>query len=374
MKKRLRAVFITSIPFWAGGERWIIDVCSFLKRRGHEVTLICQPQSPVSDECLRLNIIRKELKMRADFGLISSIKLQRFLRKVRADVICVNMGKELRIAWFALLLDRLFGDGRRPVLIHRKAVPGSIKDKFINRLIYNSRVDGIVVNSRYVYEGIKMTRWLDLSKVSIIHNGIDMDRFASAPDSQIREKLGISRSSFVISVVGRLIRWKNVDKVITAFSSIVKEDSSAALLIAGTGEEEERLKSRALSLNLENSVFFLGFRKDVEKVYAASDLVIVFSRRESFGYATAEAMGAGIPVVCSDSGSNRELVVDGVTGLVIPQDDIKGLIRAVLFLMKNRKIAREMGKRGRERVMRYFTAQKMAREYESLFYRMNEGG
>ena len=129
-----------------------------------------------------------------------------------------------------------------------------------------------------------------------------------------------------------------------------------------------QLHQQAKRLKLGEAVRFAGFRSDVFRFYAAADLVIHSSiEPEPFGMALVEAMACGKPVIASDSGGPREIMENGVTGLLVPPGDAEKLAQAILSLLGDPERILRMGQAGTTRVREVFSAQRMVRQIEAVY-------
>lgn len=125
-----------------------------------------------------------------------------------------------------------------------------------------------------------------------------------------------------------------------------------------------RAKSSPL---LRRRLHYIGFRDDVEQVYAAADVVVCASAFESYGKANLEAMACGKPVVSTRRGGPSETIVDGETGFLVDSGDAAGLARQVIRLLRDADLRRQVGQAGRARVCRHFSAAATAAAYAQIF-------
>jgi glycosyltransferase involved in cell wall biosynthesis len=123
---------------------------------------------------------------------------------------------------------------------------------------------------------------------------------------------------------------------------------------------EERVK-----LGMEKKFHFMKWIHDMDTFYRSGAIFASASTCESFGLVLLEAMNNGLPVVTTDSGGPSEIVVDGVTGYLVPVDDVEGLARKIIYLLKNPDIGDKMGVNGYHRVKELFS-------HEAFIERMGE--
>jgi glycosyltransferase involved in cell wall biosynthesis len=160
-----------------------------------------------------------------------------------------------------------------------------------------------------------------------------------------------------IAFAGRLVRQKGVDVLLGAFAKVMAQSPEARLLVAGDGRERAPLQRLIADSGLSANVFFLGHlsRADVERRFTAAWVQVVPSRfAEAFGLAAAEAMMRGTAVVASASGGLPEIVRDGQTGFLVPPGDTQALAEALLVFLRDRALAEQMGKAGREVALAHF--------------------
>jgi glycosyltransferase involved in cell wall biosynthesis len=162
------------------------------------------------------------------------------------------------------------------------------------------------------------------------------------PDSRAaREELGLPTRGKVVAYVGRLTRIKRPDRLVEVAREVIAAVPDAIFAICGDGELAAELSSAAHDLG--RSVRLLGWRADVEKVYAAADLVLLTSDNEGMPVSLIEAGLAGVPVVATNVGSVSEVVKHGETGL-LTRCDAGDLARNVIRLLRDDALRREMGR------------------------------
>lgn len=178
--------------------------------------------------------------------------------------------------------------------------------------------------------------------IRVIYNGFDTDLFRPVlPDPSFRATYSTSEHPHLLLYVGRLMPWKGVD---TAIQSLVHMPS-ASLLIAGDGEERQRLEQLARKIDAQERVHFLGMvpRTDLPRIYSSVDVLLATSfASETFGISLVEAQACGLPVVATSFGGFPEVIDDGRTGLLVPPRDPQALARATTSLLNNPELREEM--------------------------------
>ncbi|TVP48689.1 MAG: glycosyltransferase family 4 protein [Gemmatimonadales bacterium] len=181
-----------------------------------------------------------------------------------------------------------------------------------------------------------------------IRKGVDLDHFDLAPDrEELRAELGVD-GPMILTVAG-LIRRKGVDTILRALGRL-RDSHDFTLVICGKGPETPALRKLGEELGLTDRLDFRGRvpRDQIQRYFAACDVFILASRMEAAGNVLLEAMGAGRPVIATDSGGPGEYVRNDRTGFVIPVDDDAAMADRLAHLLDNPEVQERLGSAGRE--------------------------
>ncbi|MGC4083771.1 MAG: glycosyltransferase [Vicinamibacterales bacterium] len=240
--------------------------------------------------------------------------------------------------------------------------------RFAERLM-NRWTDRIVANSEAVKRDAVDTESLPPEKVSVIYNGVDLDtydRIDAETVRALRNELAPGAGPVVI-VVANLIGYKGHKYFLQAWAEVCRVFPDAVALLVGEGTVRAAREADARTLGIDANVRFLGLRRDVPALLAVADLLVHPSLQEGFCNALIEAMAAARPVVATDVGGNREAVVDGETGLLVPAANPGRLAAAMLTVLRRPDRGAAWGRAGRRRVVERFQRSRMAPEYEALY-------
>lgn len=180
---------------------------------------------------------------------------------------------------------------------------------------------------------------------------------------ETRKRLGLE-GKIVFGTVGRLFWAKDYDLLLRAFVGIASRWDSSALLLIGDGPERSRLERLADELSISDRVIFAGHQTDLPKLMGVMDVFVHTSRAEAFCQVIPEALSLGLPVVSTDVGVARELVEDGVTGVLVPPGDLDRLRSGLERMIEQQDLWPAMGVEGRRRVERFSAAPAMLRHEE----------
>ena len=205
-------------------------------------------------------------------------------------------------------------------------------------------------------------------QITVVHNGIEpLSHGGPREIADLRADLGLDPNHAVCLVPARLHEEKGHSTLFSAIKDVVAEVGPLTVLLAGDGGFRSHLETLVAQMGLSNAVRFLGRRPDVPDLMLLSDVVIVPSLAESFGFVALEAMFLGRPLIVSSAGGLPEVVDD--CGRVFPMGDAKALAAAMITTLRNPAEARVLGEAGRVRA-RLFTATAMVQGYEAVYQRV----
>lgn len=196
----------------------------------------------------------------------------------------------------------------------------------------NGLVDHNVCVSQGVAEFSVRETGLPPGKISVIPNGVDFDRFATATAVDLRS-LGLDPGAPVVITVARLEEQKGINDLLQAAVLVLQGEPASQFLIVGDGRERKQLEALAASLGVATSVRFLGPRGDVPALLKASSVFVLPSLWEGMPNALLEAMAAGLPVVATDVEGSREILGSNESGLLVPPRQPAKLAEAILRLL-----------------------------------------
>jgi glycosyltransferase involved in cell wall biosynthesis len=208
---------------------------------------------------------------------------------------------------------------------------------------------------------------IEPSRVWTVHNGLDLCRFEREGSVGQFEHLG-KGAGVTIGVVANLRPEKGHLVFLDAARRLRDRYPDARFLIVGEGPIRRQIEDRVAELGLNASVQMMGAVTNIPSVLRTMDIIVLPSlSNEGFPNAVMEAMAAGLPVVATDTGGTRELVQDGFTGYLIPPGDWTALSDRIGILCESAEARQKMGEAGRQRVVKGFTVERMARRFEALY-------
>jgi len=218
---------------------------------------------------------------------------------------------------------------------------------------------------------------MPVGRVPVIYSGVDTDRFRPGLDgAALRRENGIAVEARVVAMVARFQRVKGHHTFQAMARRILAQLPDTHFIVAGDDvfgvSADQRYRDQILSnakssAELRARLHYLGFRADVESVYAAADVFVCPSDFESYGLANLEAMACALPAVSTRRGGPSETIAEGVTGFLADPGDAEALAERVLQLLNDAPLRRRMGAAGRDRVMQSFSVGAAAAAHCAIF-------
>ncbi len=212
-----------------------------------------------------------------------------------------------------------------------------------------------------------------VDQIVLVPNGVDPDRFfpprdRAAARAGLRSGIGVlEKEGKVVIFIGRLTPQKDWRTLLRAFKILMKEPFRTALLILGSGPDQEDLLQERRDLGLEGSVRLLGTVADPAPYYQAADAFVLPTRSEGLSNSLLEAMAAGLPCVATRIAANAEIVENGVDGTLVEGNDPRALAEALRRVLTDDETARRIGGAARRKVVSGFALDGVASHYRTLY-------
>lgn len=226
--------------------------------------------------------------------------------------------------------------------------------------------DRLVTNSTGVQDYC-VANGLPAEKFTIIPNGVPPAKSSDISREELLRDLKMPTDARLIGIIGRLWPQKRVKDLIWAVDLVRVMHDNIRLLIIGDGPDRAKLEEFARSASDLEHVRFLGERGDVWRIVPHLDMLWQGSEYEGQPNSVMEAMAAGVPVVASDIPGNRDLVVDGETGYLLPLGDRARWAGAANTLLNDSSLTARLGTAGKNRMLSEFSVEQMIRRHVALY-------
>lgn len=326
-----RVLFVVTTLGWGGAESQVIDLAKTLKLRGWEVAVVvllvhAERSDPLSAAGIPVHTLGMARGIPDPRALW---RLARLVRSLSPAVVHAHMVHSNLLSRVVRLIAAM------PVLIssaHSENEGGRWRE-----LAYRltDRLTDLTTNVSHA--AVKRTVSVGAApehRIRYMPNGVDLSRFRRdmGARAQTRARLGLD-DRFTWLAVGRLEEPKDYPAMIEALAHVTQRSLRPQLLIVGDGPLRHEMEGRARSAKLEDSVRFLGLRRDVPALMNAADGYVMSSVLEGLPMVLLEAAATGLPIVATDVGGNAQIVRHGETGVLVPANDSRSLAEAMIRMM-----------------------------------------
>jgi len=357
-----------SSPSWGGMEMQAVIAAEELARREYTVLFLAARGTPIEKEAASRGLAVYPILSGNYFAPIAVARSARLFRDRAVRLVHTEYSKDL---WTLVPAARIAG--AVPLVLTKRLASSVNKTDPLHRLLYAGTTRVIAISSMIEENLLKRTP-VPKEKIVRIPNGVDLALFPSHRKDRAaaRADLAIPGDAPAIGLVGRISRGKGQIDFVRAAALTTAETPEARFFLIGSvtkGEEEyaRRLEETAHQSGLGDRLLFTGFRDDIPRVLSALDVLAVPSRSEALGNVVLEGMAASLPIAAVGRAGIRDMVTDGVNGILFPPDDPESMAAAFVRLVRDEELRTAMGKAGRRRVEETYTREKRTDRIEELY-------
>ncbi len=356
----MRVLQICSARLIGGGERYLADLSNSLASRGHDVFVALAPDAPLKNELFNIpkdNILFS--RMRNALDVSSAFELADFVRQNRIEIIHAHLARDYPLAAFAARL------AKKPFVFTRHVLfPLKRLQKFILK-----NVGGIIAPSNAIAASLKKQNLFPTDKITTIRYGINIEHFLSIKKSP--------DEIFIVGTIGHFAPIKGHDVFVRAAAIVLQKRENIRFIIVGedksqSGNNRRELEDLIEQFDLKSKIELAGWTDDVRPFLQKFDLFVSTARAEAFGLVIVEAMLGGLPIVATRSEGATEIIEDGASGVLVPNEDAEFLAKAILELFENKNERERLSKNGRQRVEEHFSLERMVAKTEEFYRRVLE--
>ena len=253
------------------------------------------------------------------------------------------------------------------IITHPKLI-SNLYPKILNRF-----ADKVVCNSNATLENLLHRNLRLKNKLRLIHNGLDAAGFNKSSAGNLREELHYTPQDIVITLIGRISRLKGHLLLLKVFNDFFKASGNVKLLFTGSpvpGQEHylEEVENKIQDYGLTSKVTIIPFQSDLSQIWQITDIAVMPSTEaESFGLVALEAMFSKKPVIATDLGGLREIVIHNETGFLFENKNETQLKEALHRLISDSALRDSFGKKGYERAVSEFSLDKYMDAFDRLY-------
>lgn len=362
---------IVCYPTYGGSGVLATELGMYLAKTGHKVHFITYSQ-PVRLDILEPNVYYHEVNVHdyplfqyQPYELALSSKMVSVVMKYKLDLLHVHYA--IPHAYAAYMARQILRDKgfNIPIITTLHGTDITLVGKnpsYKEAVTFSINHSDVVTSVSHSLRNDTLA-FFDINReIEVIHNFVDLRLYEGLEScantfAQAGEK--------VVTHVSNFRPVKRISDVLAIFYRIQTE-VDAIMLMIGEGPEKEKIRMEAQSLGIIDKVKFLGKTSEVERVLSISDLFVLPSEKESFGLAALEAMGAGVPVISTNTGGLPEVNIDGVTGYTSDVGDVQDMSENALHLLKDPALHQEFSANARKQAEKY-SLQNIGPEYLRLY-------
>jgi glycosyltransferase involved in cell wall biosynthesis len=302
------------------------------------------------------------------------------MRDLRPQIVHTHMAKAGTLGRLAAsIYNRTAGRGDRARVVH--TYHGHVLDGYFSpaktrlflgaeRLLAHATDRIVAISPRIKTELLEQYRIGRADQYRVVALGFDLAGLAAIDDdarARARAALQIPAGAAVVTTVGRLTAIKQQQLFLETAQEIARAHPGVVFLIAGDGDLRAELEASASSLGVADRVRFLGWRRDLETIYGATDVFLLTSRNEGTPVALIESMASGCAGVSTDVGGVSDVLQNDAVGLLAPDGDAPALARHVIALLADAERRRRMGTAGRALVLARYSLDRLVTNIETLY-------
>ncbi len=342
---------------WGGQEIRVVQESIGMTKKGYRVTIVAPEHSSIFKKAKEFGI--PPIPFSFDKKNPSSfIRMASLINKEKSDIVNTHSSSDSWVVSIAAKLSRV-----KPIIIRTRHVSTPISKSFMSKVLYTAFPDAIVTTGESIRETMINHLGFPAEKIRSIPTGVDTTRFDPA-----RAKPNMAQRGFLIGAIGVLRNWKGHHYLLDAAPLISAAIPDAFFYIVGDGPQLGNLKRKAEAMNILDRVSFLGHRDDIPEIIASLDIIAHPSyENEGVPQTILQAMAMKKPVVASDAGSIKEIVINNKTGFLIDPKNAGLIAEKVIELFRNPSLKKEFGDAGRDLIEKEYSLDRMISKMEALY-------
>lgn len=371
---RIGVLFLTNTLLVGGFETHLLSLLKELDRGSFQPLIGClKDGGPLEPEFRGAGIPVYTHIQRGPYDPVGILRLARILGRERVAIVDSDLQRNtVLVGTLAAILARV---PAIVISVHATAPVG--RDRLLQRTtrLCMGRIDRLIALAEVHRNLLLEQGGVDPEKVTVLWNGVDVETFHPGPPSrELREDLGIPEHVPVVAIVASLYPDKGHEVFLEAARQVLARHPEAVFLIVGDGPQRESLETRAREAKIERAVRFVGRRRDLPDLLRLVDINVLSSYpyRETFPISVLEAMASGNPTVTTRVGALSDIVAENETGFLVDVGDADSLATALVRLLDEPELRKQMGHAARRRAEDLFSIRKIVRQRETLYRQVLE--
>lgn len=329
-------------------------------------TFVEGDSDPLGDAAVARGFQAVRMNAKSPLNPASIYHLSNTLKQHKVDILCTHGYKPNILGCLATSFTRIPN-----IAISRGWTWESPKIRFYEALdrLFLKFSDHVVAVSSGQQEKIRACG-VNLDKISVIHNAINLNDAVKKTDSLIRKELGLPDDAIIIASAGRLSPEKNYTTMIDVACKVIAQNEKARFVIFGEGFLRPELEQKIEQAGLQDRFLLPGFRKDLQSVFSQIDIFMLPSLTEGLPNVALEAFANNKPIVATAVGGTPEVVKNGVSGFLTTPEDVSTMVTSIQKLLDDPELRHQMGTAGYHFVEDNFGFPAQTAAYEELYTRL----
>lgn len=328
----MKVLYLINHAGKAGTERYVETLVKYLGGKEVEPYFVYNESGLLVERMAEMGVPTERIEMKSRFDFKAARELARLCEKWDIDLIHCHYLRE----HYTALLAKRYNKKIRVVYTNHFVLANNTVTRLSNRWM-DKRQDQMIAVCNKGKEQLIANGWTG-DRIQVIFNAVDMNAWAGdRSESTMRAELGIPEDRIVMLCASRFAHDKGHDYLIRSLKRLTEiSDVPFTMVLAGDGPLLEQTEAQVKELGLEEQVIFVGFRKDIKNLYKGSDIYINSSQHEALSFLIVEAMAAGLPVIVTDMGGNRDIVPpEARHGALVIYDDPESMAQAMKKMIED---------------------------------------
>lgn len=373
---KLKIVYIIDNEHYGGGERVFLQIASRLNKDEFEPIFICAPQNPLKKNLNKLKIRLIPFNFGFQHKLNNIYKLYKILKTEKPQIVHTQGS---RVDFYGCIASWA---AKINIIIFTVAMPIDNFDinKFKMRIyllfykIPEKIANKIIVISDSVKDILLKNHKINPKKICLIRNGIDTQEYyySELSRQKIRDEFHCNDKTILIGTIGRLVYQKGISYYVKSTKKIFQTEKNIKFIIVGEGEKRIEIEKLISDLKVKENVILTGFRNDIKEIISALDIFVLSSVTEGMPMIVLEVMAMGKAMVLTKIPGVEEIVKHLEDAVCVSACDPNGLAEGMLLLMRDQKLASQLGVAARKSAEIKYDVSKVISEHEKLYFDLNK--
>ncbi|MBU2530477.1 MAG: glycosyltransferase family 4 protein [Elusimicrobia bacterium] len=364
----IRVMHISESFGWSGGAVQALALAIELKKKDVKNIIACPENGDLWKKANAENFEVIHFRPKRDYDIFQALKLAKLLDEKNIQILHAHHPKAHAMGLMAKVFSR-----SKPIFIVTRRVSHPILPHFFARLKYiNKFINGYIAVADSIKK-ILLDYGIEENKVVTVYSGVDTAKFTpQEPNNKILEELKLPIGAKTVGLIGNFSEHKGQKILLKAAIEILKKRENTIFVFAGRNTDSSEMRELAKSIGVpEDKMRLLGLRSDVSDIISTLSLSVNCAiKGEALSGSIRESMAMGIPVIAGDISGNKEIVINGKTGILYTPGDWQALVKNILSILDNEQKTKEFCSNGIKFVRDNFSSEIMGDKIYAYYKRL----